>query len=353
VIPERLTLAVAVLAFGAPSPSALQEPTSPEVDLAARLPALMEAAGIPAVSIAVIRDHEIAWSTARGARRVGGDEAVDENTLFQAASLSKPVVAYTVLRLVDQDVIDLDRPLSGYLAYDDVAHDERAARITARHVLSHRSGFPNWRRGKLTTEFEPGERYQYSGEGFLYLQAVLEDRTGLPLAELVEFETFEPLGMERSSFVWNPVLEANHATGHDDGGVPQRKRKPTEGLAAGTLHTTAREYARFLVALMKGEGLDPETHAAMLREEVRVEGDVYWGLGVGLQRGAKGTSLWQWGDDGPFKAYMIARPEDGTGVVYFTNSSRGLSIAPQIVGRVMGEPQPALERMSYDYLDDE
>jgi CubicO group peptidase (beta-lactamase class C family) len=149
-------------------------------ELEQQILALLDSGGIPGLSIAIANDSGVVWSRGFGVRSTETDAPVDANTVFEAASLSKPVFAYAVLQLVDQGVLDLDTPLADYYEYEHIAHDERGSSITARMVLTHTTGFPNWRPrgGDLTIGFEPGSEFSYSGEGFGYLQLTVMDLTG-------------------------------------------------------------------------------------------------------------------------------------------------------------------------------
>ncbi|WP_315815533.1 serine hydrolase domain-containing protein [Paraflavitalea speifideaquila] len=124
---------------------------------------------IPGASLALIKDGRVVYHKVYGVKNAFTGEAVDSLTLFEAASVTKPVFAFAVLRLAERGLIDLDKPLYLYLPYKDIEDDERYKLMTVRHVLTHRTGFPNWRDGKLTLLFTPGEKYNYSGEGFEYL----------------------------------------------------------------------------------------------------------------------------------------------------------------------------------------
>jgi CubicO group peptidase (beta-lactamase class C family) len=286
-------------------PSPLELLPSPEraAQLRLAIPALMDSAGIPGLAMAVVTDGGIAWSAGFGTRSADSG-SVDEHTVFEAASLSKPVFAYAVLQLVDSGLIDLEVPLAQYFDYPDIAHDERHRRITSRMVLTHSTGFPNWRPrrgqgGQLTINFEPGERFSYSGEGFGYLQQTVMHITGQPLQDLVSRLVFQPLQMTRSSYVWDESLEQNLALPHGAEGEVLRKSKPARGRghAAATLHTTATDYARFIAAVMNGELLSDTMAAAMLTPQMEVDSGVSWGLGIGLQHSAPGSgaSFWHWG----------------------------------------------------------
>jgi CubicO group peptidase (beta-lactamase class C family) len=361
----RSRLALAAIAL-----LALRLPVAGE-DLRARLdrevPELMRAGDVPGLSIAVVRDGQLFWSGAFGVRDVTTGAPVQKDTIFPAASLSKPVVAYTVLRLADRGVLSLDAPLWGYLPYDRLRHDKRGQRITARMVLSHTTGLPNWGPEKLPFRADPGERFGYSGEGFVYLQKVVEKLTGQPLAGLARTEVFVPLGMTRSSFVWEPAFTegGGAVTGVDGAGGAQTIPTGREANAAASLLTTAEDYSRFLLAVLDGTGLKKESADAMFSPQVRIPGrlfdpgsppgmgEVGWGLGWGLERGGPSEPfrLWHWGDNGGFKAWVTASREKRAGVVYFTNTTEGLSIAEAVSALAVEVPQPALGRLGYDRHD--
>ena len=136
------------------------------------VPALMKEGGVPGLSLAVIENGRVVYGNAFGVRSMDSNVPLNDKTVFAAASLSKPLFAFAVMMLVEEGKFDLDRPLNEYLEYKDLEHDPRYRRITARMVLSHTSGLPNWRNGRLDFAQVPGERFVYSGEGFVYLQKV-------------------------------------------------------------------------------------------------------------------------------------------------------------------------------------
>jgi len=330
--------------------------------LATDIPRWMSSGDIPGLSIAVLHGGELAWSGAFGVRELGGSTAVDAETLFPAASLSKPVFTYLVLRLVERGVLSLDTPLHTLLPYPRLEHDERYRAITAHHVLTHTAGLPNWGATPLEMIGAPGERFSYSGEGFVYLQKTVEKLTGRPLAELAAEEVFVPLGMSHTHFVLAPGLDVEVVTGVDEGGDLQRVPREEEANAAGSLLTTGEDYARFLSALLGGRGLRPATLAAMFERQVAADrenrpeaaGKIFWGLGWGLEAvGDPATDiLWHWGDNGGFKAYVMVDRAHGDGLVYFANAIDGLSIAPDLVERVLGGEHPAFDWNRYERHDD-
>src|SRR5437868_7849059 len=201
--PLRLPLSLLVLILVSAISASPQGKLPTPADLEARVNELMRLGEVPGVSLALIEIGKIAWSHGFGVKNAQTKQAVDQNTVFEAASLTKATVAYAALKLVDQGKLDLDVPLAKYLPAPYV-EDERAAAITARNVLSHTTGFPNWRPdGKpLVTFFPAGERFSYSGEGFVYLGLVMERITGKLLQTIVKEQTFDPLNMKDSSLVW-------------------------------------------------------------------------------------------------------------------------------------------------------
>jgi CubicO group peptidase (beta-lactamase class C family)/C-terminal processing protease CtpA/Prc len=330
------------------------------------IPPLMKEGDVPGLAVALVRNGELAWQRGFGVMSVKTGEAVKDDTVFEAASLSKPVFAYAVLKLVDAGRFDLDKPLNQYLPGNyDVGDDHRLGQITARRVLSHTTGFPNWRNGALRIFFTPGERFSYSGEGFVYLSKVIEHITGEKFNDFMKRTVFEPLAMTSSSYVWQESYERLKVFRHNTRGqaVGQNKLPPGAANAAASLHTTARDYGRFVAAMLKGIGLKPETRRLMLtpQSQVREGGattinrpdakpfpEVFWGLGWGLQTTREGPSFFHWGDNGDCKAYVVAFDKEKMGVVVFANSVYGLSIVREILTEAVGGEQPALAWLRYE-----
>src|SRR5258708_22224234 len=245
-------------------PATPTEATVPQLER--DIPELMKKAGVPGLAIAVIRGGKTTWLHGFGMKEVKTGQPVTGETVFEAASLSKPVFTYGVLKLVEQGRLGLDVPLTTYLPKPFVAGDERLAKITARIVLSHRTGFPNWPAddGSVSIYFTPGERFSYSGQGYIYLQRVVEQITGKSLNQYMTEAVFTPLGMTSSSYVWRPDFDALTATGYDSDGKPTELRKPTEAGSASTTNTTDKEHALFVVASVSGKRVKP---AALPRME--------------------------------------------------------------------------------------
>ena len=317
---------------------------------------ILEEAYQPGLTLAYFEDGKIVESKAFGYQSTDRKTPVTENTVFSAASLSKPILAYLVLQMADQGTFDLDKPLLDYYQYGDILEQEQATLVTARMVLSHQSGLPNWRRGgPLAFTNAPGTKFGYSGEAFEWLQHTIEHLSGKNLEALAKEKIFHPFGMSRTSFVWQDHFETDYAIPHNNIGKSWRKSKGTKPSAAHSLQTTASDYARFLMALAEGTGLSSTSLQEMLHEQVLVEekpeikGSVHWGLGVGLQETSAGKEFWHWGDNGTFKAYFTVSPEQKKGMVYFANSQNGLSFTPELVQLYMETSQPGWIWNGYDH----
>jgi CubicO group peptidase (beta-lactamase class C family) len=324
-------------------------------ELEVLIPSLMDSGAVTGLSMALVKDSAIVWSRGFGVLSLETGEPVDESSVFEAASLSKPVFAYAVLQLVDQGLIDLDTPIAENYDYEDIAYDDRHKLITPRMILTHSTGFPNWRPngGRLTINFEPGSEFSYSGEGFGYLQMAVMHITGEPLQELMERLVFEPLGMASSGYIWDDRFEVNLALPHNADGEVTRKGKPGRGRghAAATLHTTAPDFARFLIAALNGTGLSDSMAVAMLTPQIEVDSGVSWGLGIGLQENETGLGFWHWGDNTGYKAYTLTYPERRVGMIWFTNSQNGHSILEAMLAETVGGEHPAAAWLDYESYD--
>ena len=278
--------------------------------------------------------------------RGDGRGPVDDGTIFAAASLTKPVFAAGVMSLVAAGVLELDRPLNEYLPASYLFEDERAASITARMVLSHTTGFPNWRegsddrvhpqQGRLYLRWQPGTRWGYSGEGFSYLQQVIEGLVAAPIADYLADVVLRPLGMIDSTFVWPAADEPRLAIGHTDEGEARPPfHPPAAKAAAGGLFTTAPDYLRFLDHCLVNQ-------QRMFVQQARIDDELAWGLGWGIEIGDQ-PAVWQWGNDPGYKNFVIGRPAQRVGVVVFTNGDRGAEVYAEIVRALVPGTHPSLE----------
>jgi CubicO group peptidase (beta-lactamase class C family) len=324
-------------------------------DLESLIPRRMSESGVPGLSIALIRDAELVWSKGFGIKSVASKAPESPDTVFSAQSLSKPVFSYVVLKLCEKGLLELDTPLSEYLLESYIPNEPRLNQITARHVLSHTTGFLNWRpKGRpLKVLFRPGSRFSYSGEGFVYLQKVVENLIDQPLSEFVKERLFDPFGMIKSSYVWNDAFE-KEAEGHDRLGNALGRPKWTEVNVAASLYSTVEDYSKFVSEVLRASAADEyrlsrNTLEQMVTPQKEVYFSISWGLGWGIQHWGNHNSIWQWGQgftENSFQSFVIGFPKEKIGAVIMTNSSNGLGICEDILIHSLGGEYPAFA----DYL---
>lgn len=267
-------------------------------ELTARIEEITKKANVHGLAVAVFNDREIVYSRAFGVKRSDTGEPLRMDTVFYGASLSKAVSAVLMMRLVEEGILDLDTPLVSYSEQPvstytasrerawhedltDLKNDDLHKKITARMSLSHTTGFANWRwvekDQKLRVNFEPGSRYSYSGEGFTFLQVILEKRTKKPLEDWMKEKIFEPYGMVTSSYTWQPRFEENFCHGHDEKGAVLEKDKDNAARAPSTLETTPEDYARFLHAVLNRKGLKESSWKEMFSPQIRLRSKKQFG----------------------------------------------------------------------------
>jgi CubicO group peptidase (beta-lactamase class C family) len=224
------------------------------------------------------------------------------------------------------------------LLLQNLKDDPRHKKLTARLVLSHQTGFANrrWlnRSKKLEFAFEPGTKYQYSGEGFEYLRKALEKKFKTPLERMAEELIFRPLEMRDTLFVWNAkVDESRFAVGHDSKGEPYKIHKNTKANAADDLLTSVEDYGKFSVAVMNGGGLSQEIFAEMIRHQVKTKEDKYFGLGWEIyDLGAGEYALSHGGSDEGVQTLVFLLPKSNRGLIIFTNSDNGTNVYVKLIG---------------------
>ncbi len=264
------------------------------------------------------------------------------NTIFNVASLTKPVTAMVALHLISSGEWELDEPLYKYWTDPDIAGDPRNQKLTTRLVLSHQTGFPNWRwmngKTKLDFDFEPGTKYQYSGEGFEYLRKALESKFKKSLDQLARELIFQPLKMEDTRYIWSPNTdESRFATGHDENGKPYEIVKNKTANAADDLLTTIGDYGRFLVSIMQGGGLNESVYREMLKPQVQSRDNKYFGLGFEMYDLGNGEYAYaHGGSDFGTRCIAFFLPETKQGLLIFTNSDTGVSAYEKLVKHYLG-----------------
>ncbi|MEJ6007108.1 serine hydrolase domain-containing protein [Paucibacter sp. AS339] len=322
-------------------------------DLIGRLtesvPSLLRDLHVPGAALALLQHGQVVWHGQFGLREAGGDQAIGPDTVFEAASMSKPLFAYLVLQQVQAGRLELDRPVLQYLPQERFKPRQSwQGLITARMLLTHRSGLPNWRSAadekthSLRIGSKPGQAFNYSGEGYFYLQRVLEHITGQALQDLAERMLFSPLGMRHSAFQWTPDLDELRARGHNDRVQVLPRQDYRAANAAYTLYTTAADYALFLAEILNpdrsgAQSLQAPALRAMLahatpatdREPLDRPGlakglAVFWGLGWAINTSAQGDIAYHTGTNSTgFRNYCQFSPSRGSGFVLMSNGLNG------------------------------
>jgi len=331
---------------------------------------LMKEGNVHGVAISVFNKSKPVYKKVFGYKRFDTKEPLQTNTNFYGASLSKAVFALLVMKLVDEKVIELDKPLESYLPkpvyaygkgsswnqdYTSLENDSLYKKITARMCLDHTSGFPNWRwyepDQKLRVLFQPGTAYSYSGEGLCYLQFVLEKLTGKSLQQLMEEKIFGPLHMTTSAYFWQPRFEANYCFGHMADDKVYEKDKDNAPRSASTLETTPDDLTLFFQGVLQETILAPASYKEMFKPQLRLRSKLQmearswldttndendniqlsYGLGWGILQTPYGFGAFKEGHGDGFQHYVIIFPEKHIGILILTNSDNGEGIFKELL----------------------
>lgn len=346
----------------------------------ARVRAVMANTHANGLAIAVIDEGRVAYVQAYGIRNAKRDP-LQTDTVMYGASLTKTVMAYTALTLVDQGKLDLDAPLASYLdqplitygegkahlakygPYRDLAGDDRWRTITARMALTHSTGFHNFwfiePDQKLRIHFDPGSRYSYSGEGFSLLQFTIEQgarskRLGLDVKALTD-AIFARLGMTRTSLQWRPDFRPNLADGWNDKGEPQEHDERSNVRVAGSMDTTIGDFAKFVAAVVRGDGLSKASRAEMVKPSLHIgtahqfpnfapylppaeqRPDLAAGLGVIVFQGPQGAGFYKGGHDGQTANSFVCLERGRRCVLLLANDVRAEAGFADLVRFVLGD----------------
>lgn len=282
---------------------------------------------VPAMGLGVIEGGKLTKIEVFGT--LDGERTAPYNTIFKVASLTKPVVALTTLKLIDQGLLHLEEPLYKYWVDPDLKKDMRVKKLTPRLVLSHQTGFPNWRystaSNRLAFEFEPGAKYQYSGEGFEYLRKAIENKLGKSFEEIARELVLEPAGMTDTRFWWDPSMdESRYARNFDGSGNIIPTEKYFQANAAANLLTTVEDYGKFLAYVLDGAGLSERVLNEMHRSQVHIRENDYFGLGwEKLTRFSHGEyALMHTGRDPGVSTLAIIFPNSKNGYLIFMNGGK-------------------------------
>jgi CubicO group peptidase (beta-lactamase class C family) len=331
----------------------------------------MARTGARGLALAVIEDGRVALVRTWGAHNARGDP-LQPDTIMYGASLTKAVFAYTVMQLVDEGRIDLDRSIADYLPrplpayanedryapWQTLAGDERWRRLTPRILLSHRSGFANFSflepDGRLHFHFDPGARYAYSGDGIILLQFVLERGLGLDLGVEIQRRVFDRFGMANSSMTWRPDFARNLADGWKADGSVEPHDERSRVRAAGSMDTTIRDFASFAAGVVRGEGISRRSRAEMVRAQAPITTASQFptfqpelpvarrwrGLGTGLGvvtfTGPQGRGFWKGGHNDSTGNIWICLERGRRCVVLLSNDVRAEGMYREIAELILG-----------------
>ena len=335
---------------------------------------LMDTANVQGLDLAILNKKKTVFIKSYGYKNKINREVLDTSTVMYGASFSKAVFAFLTMRLVQEKVIDLDKPLYKYLKkpiseyeyFSDLRSDDRWKLITARMCLSHTTGLPNVRwlhpttgvedtLGVIKTYFKPGTKYAYSGEGLKLLQLVEEEITTKTVEDLAIEKVFNPIGMSRTGYIWQQEFDDNYAIGHLENGNLNPKKKRTTPVASGSLVTTIADYAKFIEFVMQQKGLDKKLYTEMFTPQIKIYSkvqfptiteettsenagiDLSYGLGWGLLKCKYGRAFFKEGHDDAWRNYNINFIDKGIAIIIMTNSANGELIFKELLKTLIGD----------------
>ncbi|PUZ28646.1 hypothetical protein DCC81_03950 [Chitinophaga parva] len=330
--------------------SAFAQTDTVQANLIKDIPAWMAEYHVPCAGVGIIENGKITWVKNFGELQAG--RPAPNNTLFNIASQTKPVTAMLTLKLVELGKWNLDEPLEHYWIDPDIAGDPYLTKLTTRFVLSHQTGFPNWRSDnggtKLKFKFEPGTASGYSGEGFEYLRRALEAKFKVSLAVLMDTYLFKPLGM-KDTYYWSENLDtARFAMWHDGQGKRYGASIQTPVNAADDLITTIEDYSKLGIYAMQLANEGGPVYAEMIKIQRRTKPGNGSGLGWGLVDGLPDSAyaLQHGGSDIGVRTMAVFLPRSKNGVVVMTNGDNGAFICDRVVKRALPEGAQVLETMN-------
>ncbi len=336
--------------------------------LTAKILQLTKDANVHGLAVSIFENNKVTYQKAFGYKDFNKKLVLNDTSNMYGASLSKAVFGVLVMKLVEEKVIDLDKPLESYLPkkiyeypqltkwhddYSDLKTDTFYHKITARMCLAHTCGFPNWRwyepDHKMRTLFEPGHHYSYSGEGLVYLQVVIEKLLGRSLESLAKEKLFKPLGMKKTSYKWQSDFSSDFAYGHNTKGETYEKDTDNEPRSASTLETSAKDLTLFFEAVMQKKILNRSSWDELMKTQIRIRSltqfgessmkdtslyddiRIGYGLGWGVLQSPNGNAIFKEGHGDGYQHYCILFPKAGKGVMILANSDNGESIFKELL----------------------
>lgn len=295
---------------------------------------------VPILGLGIITDGQLQQIKVYG--EMANGKAAPYNTIFNVASLTKPITALLALKLISQGKWNLDEPVCHYWIDSDIINDPYQKLITTRHILSHQTGFANWRwmekDKKLRFHFKPGTSYKYSGEGMEYLRKALEKKFKKSLQQLAEENIFQPLKMPDTRYTWSSSIDtARLARGYDKDGKVYEVFKNSTANAADDLLTTIEDYSTFLLSLLHADRLSDKMFEEMQTKQVASERGKYFGLGLEIYDLNNGEyALSHGGADDGVRTIFFLLPKTQQGLLIFTNSDTGVNVYEHIIKHYLG-----------------
>ncbi len=349
-------------------------PDLPDIDMIDHtVEALRRKHEVPGLALAIIDAGEVRTIRSYGLRQLEPPLPLESDTVMYGASLTKFVFASYVMKLVDQGLLDLDKPISGYFPkplpeyeeWSDLADDPRWQQLSLRILLDHSSGWANYRffppeggydpDARLKFHHDPGQRYGYSGEGYILVQRVIEEGLKRDLSEDMTRLIFGPVGMARTSMIWQDYFVPNHAVGYSVDGKNVGHDQQDNARAAGSMDTTIRDYAQFVAAYMRGDLISDQARREMLSPQIAItsahkfptlepatdsrnrEVDLSAGLGVVTWRSPYGLAFMKAGHNDSTDNMMFCLVAAKRCVILLSNTAKGDRLFPQILRYILGE----------------
>jgi CubicO group peptidase (beta-lactamase class C family) len=306
------------------------------------MPALLQEFQVPGVAIALVSEQRVQWSAGYGWTGRPG-VAVSAHTVFQVASLGKPVFAHLLAAIAAERGWELHDPL--HLWSPGGAYPTEHGVLSAEELLSHTSGLRyDAAEDRVVLDSAGRAEWSYSGAGYVLLQRALEGAEGRSLEELSGSILFEPLALNTMSYA--ALKSEEHAVGHDRSGNPIAGLDREQANAASSLYSSALDYARFLnyVAGLDGASPGSWTFFTRIRAAVNERLGLYWGFGWAVERDPNGHRAgFHWGSNPGFKSFALLDPERKLGLVILTNGDHGLRLVERIVDILDPKPHPLFD----------
>jgi CubicO group peptidase (beta-lactamase class C family) len=330
---------------------------------------VMKREGVQGLAIATIENGKVARVRAFGTRNAALGLPLTPDTVMYGASLTKTAFCYMLLQMADEGLIDLDAPVASLLPqplpsyrdkpfdFSDLGEDARWRSITPRMLMLHSGGFANFRwiepDGKLRMHFDPGSRYAYSGEGFYILQMIVERGLGLDVTAEMQRRVFDRFGLKNTSLVWRAEFIENAAEGYAFDGTVQAHDRRFRPRAAGSMDTSINDQAKLWAAMLRGDGLRPDTRAAMSTAWLQIDtarqfptlnpGEAAWpqklaaGLGVVTFEDRSGNAFFKGGHDDWTANFVLCLETGQRCVVMLSNDVRAEKLYPELARLALGQ----------------